>query len=445
MIRLVLFSSILVILTGSCDQAYKDHVVGLLADSAMVVTAHPEASRIGVGILKDGGNAVDAAVAVELALAVCYPAAGNIGGGGFMVVRFSNGSLDAIDYREKAAVSASRDMFLDESGQVMEDQSTYSYKAVGVPGTVDGIIKMHVKHGRLPFDRIIQPSIDLAKKGFQITENQAASLNAVREDFIRYNRVVPPYVQDSLWKEGDLLILEDLGHTLELIRDNGREGMYAGEVANRIAEEMALNGGLITEEDLSAYSATFRKPVTGNYKQYRIISMPPPSSGGIALIQLMNMMEHYPLKEYGFHSVQAVHLMVEAERLVYADRSEHLGDPDYFPVPVNDLLAPGYLSERMSSFDPDKAAKSSDINPGRFSQGESEETTHYSILDAEGNAVAGTTTLNRGFGSKIVIPGTGIILNNQMDDFSIKPGVPNSYGLIGGEANSIHPGKRMLH
>lgn len=432
------------ILLMSCTKRSPGAGTGVLAKHAMVVTAHPEASRIGKGILEQGGNAVDAAVGIQLALSVCYPVAGNLGGGGFMVARFSDGTADAIDFRERAPAGAEQDMYLDDSGRVIAGMSTYSHLAVGVPGTVAGIIRMHEKYGRLPFRELIQPSVELARSGFPLTENQARSLNEAREGFVRYNEVVPVYVKNGLWKAGDSLKQEDLAHSLELIRDKGRMGFYAGEVAEGIAREMAGHGGLVTMDDLAGYEARFREPVTGNFGTFRVLSMPPPSSGGIALIQLLNMVEPFHVERYDFLEARCIHLMVEAERRVYADRSEYLGDPDFTAVPVAELTDPQYCRERMSDFDPDRATRSPDVGAGTIPGYESEETTHYSVVDAGGNAVAGTTTLNRSYGSRIVVPGTGIILNDEMDDFSMKPGVPNTYGLTGGTANSVQPGKRML-
>jgi len=442
--KILISGFVLLFLMSSCGKDPHRRDYGVVAKHAMVVTAHTEATRIALDVLREGGNAVDAAAAAEFALAVCFPAAGNLGGGGFMVVRLSDGTIDALDYREKAPQLADQDMFLDEHGTAVADLSIFGYKAAGVPGTVDGLLRIHRKYGRLPWKNIVQPSINLSRQGFRISLIQAISLNDTREDFLKYNSVRPPYVKDSLWKENDILILPDLAHTLELIRDFGRDGFYSGEVAGKIVEEMRKNGGLIRQADLDNYSSVFRTPVTAGYKDYRIISMPPPSSGGIALIQLLKIIEPFPIQQWGFHSAGTIHLIVEAERSVYADRAKYLGDPGFFPVPVRELLDSAYLRKRMCHFNPSVAGKSSEITAGYIPGYESEETTHYSIIDEDGNAVAGTTTLNQSFGSKIIIAGTGIILNDQMDDFSVKPGTPNSYGLIGGKANAIQPGKRML-
>jgi len=410
----------------------------------MVVSAHPEASRIGVSILQKGGNATDAAVATGFALAVCYPEAGNIGGGGFMVVRNNDGTVDVIDYREKAPLTASRDMYLDAGGNIMEGMSTETHLSAGVPGSVDGLIKVHSRYGKLSFREVIQPAIDLAEKGFPVTRGQTGSLNHNREEFLRKNAVRPAFVKDSLWKEGEILKQPELAETLERIRDNGREGFYSGKTAELIIKEMKRSNGIISKQDLDEYGSVFRRPLQADYKGYRISTVPPPSGGGIILIQLLKMVESQPLKEWGFHSAKAVHLIAEAERRAFADRAEYAGDPDFVDVPVEGLLNNRYLADRMLNFDENKASLSSEINAGIPSMHESEQTTHYSVVDQYGNSVATTTTLNDTFGSSIVVDGAGFLLNNEMDDFSVKPGEANMYGLTGGEANSIGPGKRML-
>lgn len=417
---------------------------GIIAKNGIVVSAHPQSSRIGVEILQRGGNAIDAAVATELALAVCYPEAGNIGGGGFMVIRTKDGNVDAIDYREKAPLKASRDMYLDASGIVMEGLSTDTHLASGVPGTIDGIISAHSKYGKLPFKDLIQPAIDLAEKGFPLTRNQAQSLNGTREVFIERNVTWPVFVKDTLWKEGDLLKQPELAATLKLIRDHGRKGFYSGRTAELVVKEMKKGNGIISEQDLKEYKSFWRTPLIGYYRGYKVISICPPSGGGITLLQLLGMSENYPLKEWGFHSPLAVHMMTEAMRRAFADRAEFLGDPDFITIPVEELLNQKYLNDRMKSFDSVKASLSSDIFHGSPEGYISEETTHYSVVDAAGNAVSTTTTLNGGYGNCIVVGGAGFLLNNQMDDFSVKPGFPNMYGLVGGEANSIKAGKRML-
>ena len=416
----------------------------ITADSGMVVSAHPQSSRIGASILQKGGNAVDAAVATEFALAVCYPEAGNIGGGGFMLIRTSDGKTDVIDYREKAPKDAKRDMYLDKSGNVSEGLSTDTHLAIGVPGTVDGMLYAHSKYGKLPFKEVIQPAIDLAEHGFPVTGRQASELNSNRKTFIDRNSFRPAFVKDSLWKEGDILIQAALAETLKRIRDYGRDGFYSGKTARLLIKEMKRGNGIISEQDLKEYRSVSRVPLIAEYKGYKIITVPPPSSGGIILIQLLKMIDQYPLREWGFHSYRTIHLMVEAERRAFADRSEYPGDPDFVKIPVDQLVSTKYLFNRMSTFDEKRTSSSMEIKPGSPEGYSSEETTHYSVVDAEGNAVAATTTLNNIFGNSIVADSAGFLLNDQMDDFSVKPGFPNMYGLVGGEANSVQPGKRML-
>jgi gamma-glutamyltranspeptidase/glutathione hydrolase len=416
----------------------------ILSDSGMVVSAHSESSRIGVRILQKGGNAIDAAVATEFALAVCFPEAGNLGGGGFMLIRKNDGGTDVIDYREKAPSGASRDMYLDSSKNVRDGVSTDTHLSSGVPGTVDGMLYAYSKYGRLPFNLVIQPAIDLAEKGFCVTESQAQELNSNRQVFIDRNINRPAFVKDSLWKEGDLLIQKDLAETLKRIRDKGRDGFYSGKTARLMVREMKRGNGLISEQDLKEYRSVSRIPLTSYYKGYKIISVPPPSSGGIILIQLLKMVEQYPIREWGFNSPRTVHLMVESERRSFADRSEYMGDPDFVEVPVNQLISEKYLKLRMSTFNENVASSSQDIRSGSPESFESEETTHYSVVDSKGNAVAVTTTLNNTFGNSIVVDSAGFLLNNEMDDFSVKPGYPNMFGLVGGEANAVQAGKRML-
>ncbi len=416
----------------------------IVTDSGMVVSAHPESSRIGVAILRKGGNAVDAAVATEFALAVCYPEAGNIGGGGFMIIREADGRTDMVDYREKAPLLASRDMYLDASGNIVKDLSTDTHLASGVPGTVDGMLNVHSKYGLLPFRDVIQPAIDLARKGFPLTESQAADLNNNREQFLSRNISVPDFVKNTPWNEGDTLMQPDLALTLARIRDYGREGFYSGITGRLIVKEMKRGNGIITAEDLAGYRSEFRDPVSAIYHGYKITSVSPPSGGGIILLQILGMIEPYNLKKMGFHTWMSVHLIAEAERRAFADRSRYLGDPEYTQVPVKEILDSGYLRNRMKNYSEYSATPSLQIGPGSLMVEVSEETTHYSIVDHMGNAVAATTTLNGGFGNSIVVDSAGFLMNNQMDDFSLKPGTPNMYGLTGGEANSITPGKRML-
>ena len=412
--------------------------------NGMVVCATPDASKVGLEILKKGGNAVDAAVAVQFALAVTYPEAGNIGGGGFMVYRSAKGESNTLDFREKAPAAASANMYLDSAGKVIPNMSLATHQASGVPGSVDGMVEAHKKYGKLKWEELVQPAIDLAHNGFSITKKLAASLNWGSTQFKKLNPGKTYLLKDSVWKEGDLLVQEDLAKTLELIRDKGRDGFYAGKVADEVVEEMKNGKGLISKADLENYHSVWRKAITGNYKGYKIITMPPPSSGGIALLQLLHSVESYPLHRWGYNKDSTVQLIVEAERRVYADRSKYLGDPDFYKVPVDSLLKPAYIEGRMKNFNWNTATPSSSIQPGSFVGYESDQTTHYSIVDRDGNSVSITTTLNGSFGSKIFVAGAGFLLNNEMDDFSSKPGAPNMYGLVGGKANSIQPGKRML-
>ena len=415
-----------------------------IAKNAMVVTAHPLATEVGLAILKKGGNAVDAAIAVQYALSVVYPVAGNIGGGGFMMIRMNDGTTEALDFREKAPAAATRDMYLDEDKNVIKGKSTRGHLAAGVPGSVDGMFEAFEKYSQLKdMQQLLAPSIKLAAKGFPITAQQADNLNHFQEDFKTLNTTMPVFVKETPWKKGDLLLQQDLAATLQRISDNGRAGFYEGITAMKVVAEMKAGGGIMTLEDLKSYNSVWRKPVTEKYKQYEIISMPPPSSGGIALMQLLGSTENYNLSGWKFHSKNHIHLMAEIERRVYADRSKHLGDSDFYPVPIKELMDEEYLKMRMADFEMEKASSSDDIEGGNFNP-ESEETTHYSIIDKDGNAVSVTTTINAGYGSKTVVSGAGFLLNNEMDDFSSKPGTPNFYGLIGAEANAIEPHKRML-
>jgi len=411
---------------------------------AAVVCAHPEASKVGVSVLKKGGNAVDAAIAVQFALAVVYPNAGNIGGGGFMVYRSSRGETDALDYREKAPGKASRDMYLDDKGNPIANKSLLGALASGIPGTVAGMVKAHDKYGKLSWKKDIQPAITLAEKGFPITAQQASELNSHKAGFQKYNRKPTAFVKEAQWVEGDLLIQPELANTLKLIRDKGRAGFYEGPVATAIVRSMEHTRGMISAADLQAYQAVWRTPVSGKYKSFNVISMPPPSSGGIALLTMLQQAADYPLEKWGFQQDSTVQLMVEVERRAYADRAKYLGDPDFFKVPQPLLLDASYITSRIKNISFQKATPSTEINPGTLPNYESEQTTHYSIVDSQGNAVSATTTLNGSYGSLVVVEGAGFILNNEMDDFSVKPGSPNMYGLVGGEANSIVPGKRML-
>ena len=415
----------------------------VIAENGAVVSAHPLASKVGVVILKMGGNAVDAAIATQLALAVVYPVAGNIGGGGFLVGRLSNGELISIDYREKAPGAATRDMYIDETGKARTDLSQNGHLAGGVPGTVSGLFTSH-QYSKLSFEKLIQPAIDLAEKGFAITSGEARSFNSIQENLKKYNSVMPAFVKQTAWKEGDTLIQTDLANTLKRIQKNGAAGFYEGETANLIVAEMKRGNGIISLGDLKNYKAKPRTPQTFNYKGYKIVGMGMPSSGGLLMAQMMKMIEGRGIDKMGFHSVQAVQLMTEVQRRAYADRAEYMGDADHYNVPVEMLASDKYLKERMKSYKSDKATPSTEIKPRIDIDVESEETTHLSVIDKEGNAISVTTTLNGGYGSKTVIGGAGFFLNNEMDDFSIKPGVPNMFGAVGGDANAIKPGKRML-
>ncbi|MHC2991279.1 gamma-glutamyltranspeptidase [Pontibacter sp. HJ8] len=410
----------------------------------MVVSAHPDASNIGLEILRKGGNAYDAAIATQFALAVCYPVAGNIGGGGFLVYRHHTGETGALDFREKAPAAASRDMYLDSLGNVVTDLSLLGHLAAGVPGSVDGMVKMHEKLGSLPFAELVQPAIDLARRGVVLTEREARMLNNASKEMVAYNKHTPYLVRQQAWQPGDTLHHLDLARTLERIRDKGREGFYAGETADLLVKEMQRGGGIISHQDLRDYNAIWRTPITGKYKDLKLISMSPPSSGGIALLQLLTMVEPYDLKQKGWQQAETIQLMVEAERRVYADRATYLGDPDFYKVPVNELLNREYLQGRMKDVSLEQATPSASVKAGDLAFHESDQTTHFSIVDQFGNAASITTTINGGYGSMVVVEGVGFLLNNEMDDFSAKPGVPNMFGLIGGEANSVQPGKRML-
>jgi gamma-glutamyltranspeptidase/glutathione hydrolase len=419
--------------------------LGLVTDSAMVVSAHPLASQVGADIMKQGGNAVDAAIATQFALAVVYPAAGNIGGGGFMVIRQADGSTDALDFREKAPLAGGRDMYLDEDKNVIQGLSRTGHLAAGVPGSVDGMVRAHEKYGSLPWADLLQPSIDLAANGFELTEREARGLNRFQDNYLDVNTITPDFlVKEGGWEAGDTVYMQDLARTLERIRDQGRDGFYSGETAELLVAEMERGNGIISLEDLEKYEAKFREPVESTYRNYKIISMPPPSSGGIALVQLLQSVEDFPVSNMGHNTAPTAHLMIEAERRVYADRATHLGDMDFYPVPLQEMIEKTYNVGRMSTFDPDQATPTSEVSAGDPAPVESSETTHFSVIDPQGNAVSVTTTLNGGYGNKVVVDGAGFFLNNEMDDFSIKPGYPNMFGLVGGEANAIEPEKRML-
>ena len=415
---------------------------GLIANKAMVVSAREEASKIGVEIMQKGGNAFDAMVATELALAVAYPYAGNLGGGGFMVYRKANGEIGSLDYREKAPLAAHKTMFLDKEGNVIKGKSTESPLAIGVPGTIAGVFAVHKKLGSLPMSEILKPVIALAEKGVVVTRKQERRLNDYREEIIKVNGNQTLFAKP--FKEKDTIKYPALAATLKRIAKNGRDEFYKGQTAKTLVQYLQQKGGIITMKDLKQYEAKWRTLLSFQYKDLKIISMPPPSSGGICLAEIFKMIAPFDLSKMGHNSTASIQVIVEAERRAYADRSHYLGDPDFVKIPIKALLADDYLQQRMSSFSFEKATLSSEIKEGKVNYNESTETTHYSIVDAAGNAVAATTTLNDGYGSKYYCDALGFFLNNEMDDFSAKPGTPNMFGLIGNEANSIAPGKRML-
>ncbi|MFM2268078.1 MAG: hypothetical protein RL757_1519, partial [Bacteroidota bacterium] len=426
---------------------YKSQKTAIVSHAA-VAAAHPLATAAGIATLKKGGNAVDAAIAVQLALAVVYPRAGNIGGGGFLVYRAANGEANTLDFREKAPAKATRDMYLDDAGNVVGSLSQKGHLAAGIPGTIDGCIKMFQKYSKLKdWKKLVQPAIDLAEKGFAITALEATRLNENKAEFEKHStQGIGAFAKKdgSAWKTGDVLKQPDLAQTLKQIAAKGRAGFYEGEVAQKIVAEMKRGKGIISLEDLKNYESKWRKPLTGKYRGYDMICMPPPSSGGVALLQLLGIVEPHPIATYGFQSAKMMHLFVEAERRVFADRSKHVGDPDFYKVETAKMLNPAYLKQRMSDFNEAKATPSQEIEAGKFLAHASEQTTHMSIVDAFGNAVSLTTTLNDNYGCRTIVGGAGFILNNEMDDFSAKPGVPNLYGAIGGEANAIAPHKTML-
>ena len=431
-----------------CDSPKKEishsttAVLGLISQKAMVVSAREEASRIGSEIMQQGGNAFDAMVATEMALAVCYPNAGNLGGGGFMVYRTHQGEVGALDFREKAPLRANRDMFLDENKKYLQDKSKTGGLAVGVPGTIAGIFKAHKRFGSLPMQTILRPVILLAKNGFKITEKQAKQFNDYSAVFKQVNQENSIYTKK--FKVGDVFKNEALANTLQQISDNGRSAFYQGDIAKTLVAFLQKNGGIVSLKDLDNYQAIWREPIVFNYKDLRIISMSPPSSGGICMAQILKTTANYPIAQYGHNTTKTIQVLTEAQRRAYADRSHYLGDPDFIDIPVDSLLSDAYLKGRMDSFSFEGATPSKELTHGAISQAESTETTHYSIIDSYGNAIAVTTTLNASFGSKLYNKKLGFFLNNEMDDFSAKPGTPNLFGLIGGDANAIAPQKRML-
>ena len=420
----------------------------IFAENGMVVSTSKQASEIGIRILKQGGNAIDAACAVGFALAVTSSSNGNIGGGGFMVTYLADGTVFTLDYREKAPAAAYRNMFLDDNGNVIKDMSLKTRASSGVPGSVDGLLKAWSKYGsgNISLRELLYPSISLAERGFKLSVYEAQTLNTFKELFSNNEAAAKIFIRSDNrdWKSGDRLVQKDLGKTLKRIARYGRNGFYSGITADLIISEMDKGAGYITYEDLRQYESKFREPVAGTFNQYEIISMGPPSSGGTILIEMLNMLELFPLNDFIWNSSNYIHLLTEVQRRAYADRAEHLGDADFWNSPTNMLLKKSYAKNRIKDFSPKKASPSKQILPGDPYAFESSETTHYSIIDKYGNAVSVTTTINLAYGSGIVVDGAGFFLNNEMDDFSSKPGVPNSFGLVGNEANSIEPGKRPL-
>jgi len=451
---LLLFCSTLIVLTACSTQSNelaekqmlpRQEHEGVVGANGMVVTAHPLASQIGLEVLKKGGNAFDAAIAVKYALAVVLPKAGNLGGGGYMVYRTAEGEKGALDFRETAPAAAFRDMFLDENDSVMNEKALYGHLATCTPGTVDGMEQMHQKFASLPFKGLIQPAIDLAREGFAVTEYDASTFNDAMENFRQWNDEDMLLIRDSAWQAGDTLVQKDLAATLERIRDQGKDGFYQGETARLILEEMQEGGGIITQEDLENYESVWRETIEGTYRDsFNIVSMPPSSSGGIIIVQLLKGTHAYDMQSLGHNTAESIHLMTELQRRAYADRAEHMGDLAYYDVPIDMLLDEEYIASRNASISMEQATPSQEIKAGSVDKIESLETTHFSIVDKEGNAVSITTTLVAYFGNKVMVDRAGFFLNNEMNNFSLKPGFPNIFGLMGGEANAIAPGKRML-
>ncbi len=437
------FNSIKILLILVCVFT-QSHATDLIrTKNGMVVSASEIASRVGIQILKKGGNAVDAAVATELALAVTFPAAGNLGGGGFMVIRLNDGTTTTIDYREKAPLAANKDMFLDENGNFVPELSQSSILGVGIPGTVAGVIYALEKYGTMKLADVIQPAINLAEDGFPLERWTAQTLSSAFRSLEKYESSMKVFSKNGEpYKEGEIFRQPDLTKTLKSIRDKGHDGFYKGWVADAIVDQSDKMNGIITHKDLEKYQAVEREPLKGTYKDYQIISMGPSSSGGTALIQMLNILENFEFERSDFSSSKYYHALIQAMKYTYADRAEHLGDEDFYPVPKKWLTSKEYAKEIFNRIT-DKATPSDEISAG-VPFYESEETTHYSVYDQYGNAVSTTLTINSLYGSKIVVDGAGFLLNNEMDDFSAKPGVPNQFGLLGSIANSIEPGKRML-
>ena len=435
---------------ANADQAiYSEDAIHhpVWAKNGMVATQEALASDIGLKILKDGGNAVDAGVAVGFALAVTLPRAGNIGGGGFMMIYDAKqGKTVALDYREKAPSSASRDMYLDEDGNAVSDLSRYHGLAVGVPGTVAGLLKALEDHGTMSRGQVMAPAIALAEDGIEVTAGLSESLTALSDRMQKWPSTKKVFFKHdgSAYQPGERLKQPELAKSLKLIAAKGADGFYKGETASKLVKAVNEAGGSMSLQDLANYEAIAREPVKGDYRGYEIVSMPPPSSGGIHIVQILNILEGYPLKDYGQNSAQTIHLMAEAMQLAYADRSEYLGDSDFIDVPASGLASQAYADKLRTLINPDKATPASTIKANNPLPYESDQTTHFSVVDKEGNAIANTYTLNFSYGTGLVAEGTGILLNNEMDDFSAKPGVPNGYGLIGGDANAVEANKRPL-
>lgn len=450
MVRLCLWASLCSLLLLACRPSTPSPfetptaVKQALQDSAMVVSAHPLATKAGLTILKQGGNAIDAMVAVHLALAVVYPRAGNLGGGGFLMYRAQDGTVESLDFREVAPANAHRDMYLDASGEVSDSLSLSGALASGVPGSVEGLYQAHQRHGKLAWAKLVQPAIDLAERGFTLTEREAGALQRFKASFEAVNDHPTAFVQADAWTAGAVLRQPDLAQVLERIAQQGRAGFYEGPTAQLIVDELKKGGGIMSLDDLKNYRAIWRTPIAIPYRNYTVHSMGPPSSGGVCLAELLNMVEPYPLGEWGYQDPRGIHVFAEAARRAYADRAEHLGDPDHYEVPVGVLVSQAYADQRMASFDDSLATPSDSIKHGTPIPAESDQTTHYCIVDQAGNVVSVTTTINSNFGSKVVVEGAGFFMNNEMDDFSAKPGVPNQFGMLGNVANAVGPGKRML-
>lgn len=439
---LVFLAPLLLLYSCKTETPVKEIERGVITQKAMVVSARAEASKIGSMIMEQGGNVFDAMIATDLALNVAYPFAGSLGGGGFMVYRTKDGEYGALDYREMAPGAATYDMYLDEAGNVIPGLSTEGSLAVGVPGGLAGMFAVHEKFGSIPMKDILKPVIDLARNGYVVTEKQAGRFDALREKFIEVNNDSILYA--TAFAKAELVKNEALAQTLERIAAHGKDEFYKGETGQKLVDYLQSKGGIMTMEDLANYEAKWRTPVSWEYDNLKMISMAPPSSGGVCLAQIMQAIEPYDISQYGHNSLESIQLLTEAERRAYADRSFYLGDPDFVEIPIDTLISDAYAKNRMDSFQWDTATKSSEMTHSTLPGSESMETTHFSAVDQFGNAVAVTVTLNGAYGSKLYVDDIGIFLNNEMDDFSSKPGVPNMFGLIGAEANKIEPGKRML-